>query len=329
VSLIFGPVQSRRLGRSLGIDVIPQKTCNWNCVYCQLGRTTPVTNIRREYCPTDALGAEIREALRTLDGKVDWITFVGSGEPTLHIQIGELIRTVKNLTDIPVAVITNGSLLYDPAVASDLQMADAVLPSLDAGNEPLFRTINRPHPQVRYDRYRHGLLEFRQSYKGLFWLEVMLIAGLNDDERSLTELSSALSEIAPDEVHVSTPFRVPAEAWVKEPRPERIALAKRILGERTRVLMPAAADPMLGNDDPLEKIVAVILRHPLPDHELRSALERCLIEPEQGVKRLVQDSRVHQVYWDGALFWCPAGGDYRHSNGGVARCKRYDSQSNR
>ena len=319
MSLIFGPVQSRRLGRSLGIDVIPPKTCNWNCVYCQLGRTTPVTNIRRQYSPTDALGAEIREALRTFVGEVDWITFVGSGEPTLHIQIGTLIRTVKNLTDIPVAVITNGSLLYVPAVARDLQMADAVLPSLDAGNELLFRTINRPHPQVRYDRYRHGLAQFRQSYKGLFWLEVMLIAGLNDDERSLTELSSALSEIAPDEVHVSTPFRVPAEPWVRQPCSERIALAKRILGENCRVLMPVAADANLVDRDPVEAIIDVILRHPLSDEELRSTLTQSMKHPESGLIRLAHDSRVKKVRREGAFFWCAAAGVYEPQANGRSR----------
>ncbi len=130
---VFGPVQSRRLGRSLGVDVVPQKTCNWNCVYCQLGRTVPVTNVRREYRSTQILASDIRKPLQNCREELDWITFAGSGEPTLHVDIGRLIREVKEMTDTPVAVITNGSLLYLQEVARDLAAADAV------SSEPRFR----------------------------------------------------------------------------------------------------------------------------------------------------------------------------------------------
>lgn len=153
MAYVFGPVHARRLGRSLGVDLVPQKTCNWNCVYCQLGRTVPVTNVRREYRCTQILLSNIRKALRNCREEIDWITFVGSGEPTLHIDIGRLIREVKEITDAPVAVITNGSLLHLPEVARDLAAADAVLPSLDAGDESLYRAINRPprsRPSTRF-----------------------------------------------------------------------------------------------------------------------------------------------------------------------------------
>lgn len=319
---VFGPVQSRRLGRSLGIDIIPHKTCNWNCAYCQLGRTAPVTNTRLEYYPTDVLAFEIRRALRTIGGEIDWITFVGSGEPTLHSRIGKLIRDVKELTDTPVAVITNGSLLQLATVAEDLRVADAVLPSLDAGSDLLYRMINRPHPQVSYDLYRRGLIEFRQTYGGKLWIEVMLVAGLNDDERALAELSIALREISPDEVHISTPFRVPAEAWVRGPSNESIALANTLFGEKTRVLIPAVGYASFGHDDPVEEIVEVLFRHPMSDQELRSTLMRSVEDVELGLRRLSQDGRVQQVLRDGTLYWCPAPGHYLFSKDDREKCSR-------
>lgn len=131
---VYGPVPSRRLGQSLGIDTIPLKTCNWNCVYCQLGRTQPLVNERKGYYPSEEILAEVREALEAhKPGEIDWVTFVGSGEPLLHARIGRLIQQVKGMTELPVAVITNGSLLYLLEVRQELVSADAVLPTLDAG----------------------------------------------------------------------------------------------------------------------------------------------------------------------------------------------------
>jgi len=170
---IFGPVPSRRLGQSLGIDTIPLKTCNWNCVYCQLGRSIPLTNERRECFPREEILAEAKSALTAHPpGEIDWITLVGSGEPTLHTGIGWLIRQVKELTTIPVAVITNGALLYLPEIRAELSEADAVLPTLDAGSAALYRKINRPHPKVTFKRHLQGLIDFRKEYRGKLWVEV-------------------------------------------------------------------------------------------------------------------------------------------------------------
>jgi wyosine [tRNA(Phe)-imidazoG37] synthetase (radical SAM superfamily) len=135
---VFGPVPSRRLGQSLGIDTIPLKTCNWNCVYCQLGRTRPLTNRRKDYFPVQEIISDVRQALSAHQpGEIDWVTFVGSGEPLLHTHMGHLVRQVNALTDLPIAVITNGSLLYLPEVRRELSAADAVLPTLDAGSADL------------------------------------------------------------------------------------------------------------------------------------------------------------------------------------------------
>jgi len=146
---VYGPVPSRRLGQSLGVDPVPLKTCNWNCVYCQLGRSKPMTNERKDYFPPDEIVTEVKEVLAAhKPGDIDWVTFVGSGETTLHASIGFLIRQVKMLTSLPVAVITNGTLFYRPEVRQELVAADAVLPTLDAGNEKLYHKINPRTPRL-------------------------------------------------------------------------------------------------------------------------------------------------------------------------------------
>ena len=167
MKFVYGPVPSRRLGQSLGVDPIPFKTCNWNCIYCQLGRSRPMTNERRDYVPCQQIVAQVKDALeRHEPGEIDWITFVGSGEPALNASLGRMIREVKSLSSLPVAVITNGALLYRPEVREEMQAADAVLPSLDAGSEALYRTINRPHPELTFDRVIDGLISFRDSFPG-------------------------------------------------------------------------------------------------------------------------------------------------------------------
>ena len=203
MKFVFGPVPSKRLGQSLGIDPIPLKTCNWNCVYCQLGRTRPVVLKRSNWVDPETILAQVRDALRDHGpGEIDWVTFVGSGEPALHLGLGDMIREIKRLTHIPVAVITNGSLLYLPEVREALLAADAVMPTLDAGNAELYRRINRPHPEITYERLLDGLLEFRECYTGKLWPEVMLVQGLNDDMKKglVSKLNRAfMNGLSPEE----------------------------------------------------------------------------------------------------------------------------------
>jgi wyosine [tRNA(Phe)-imidazoG37] synthetase (radical SAM superfamily) len=231
MNFVFGPVPSRRLGQSLGIDTIPLKTCNWNCVYCQLGRSVPLVNQRRNYFLPEAILAEVQLALAAhRPGEIDWITFVGSGEPTLHANIGLLIRQVKTLTDIPIAILTNGALLYRSEVRRDLAAADAVLPTLDAGTPGLYHHMNRPHPACTFDRLVEGLIAFRKMYSGRLWIEVMLVRGLNDTEQALRENAVVLRQIEPDAVHINLPTRPPAEKWVQLSDKDGLRRAMTILG---------------------------------------------------------------------------------------------------
>jgi wyosine [tRNA(Phe)-imidazoG37] synthetase (radical SAM superfamily) len=304
---VFGPVPSRRLGQSLGIDTIPLKTCNWNCVYCQLGRTVPMTNERKEYIPREELLAQVQVALAShRSEEIDWVTFVGSGEPTLHSGLGDLIRQVKSLTDKPVAVITNGALLYRPEVRQELSAADAVLPSLDAGNQQLYCKINRPWPELTFERQLEGLSTFRQEYAGKLWVEVMLVEGLNDTEKALCEIAATLSVIKPDRVHLGLPTRPPAEAWVHPPDEDGLLRARAILGKTARVVHPAAGlFDLSGYNNLTDAIMGIISRHPMREDELIRTLERYSPSELRGVlEDLIASGQAQIVTRYGARFWC-------------------------
>jgi len=312
MNTVFGPVPSRRLGQSLGIDPIPLKTCNWNCVYCQLGRTVPLTNVRREYVPRADIIAEVKRTLSApTRAKIDWITFVGSGEPTLHSGIGWLIRAVKSLTDLPVAVITNGSLLHLPDVRAELAAADAVLPTLDAGTPELYRRINRPHPDITFARLVEGLVAFRREYRGKLWVEVMLVRGLNDDEETLRDIAAVLPQIQPDQVHIVLPTRPPAESWVQPTDEEGSMRATAILGDLARVVHPEGAFNLTGFDSVVDAIISIITRHPMREEELARALERWTPQQVSRTLRELQASGKAQVVERyGARFWSAVGARY-------------------
>jgi wyosine [tRNA(Phe)-imidazoG37] synthetase (radical SAM superfamily) len=182
---IFGPVPSRRLGRSLGVDLVPFKTCSFDCIYCDLGRTTQKTTSRQPFASPEKIVEELELTLSVLDKKPDFITLSGSGEPTLNNDIGAIIRRAKEITSIPVAVLTNSSLLSLQEVRNDLSEADLVVPSLDAVTPALFEYVNRPHPSLRIEDIVQGLIQFRKQYRGQIWLEILFCRGANDDREEV------------------------------------------------------------------------------------------------------------------------------------------------
>ena len=209
---IFGPVPSRRLGRSLGVDLVPFKTCSYDCIYCQLGRTTNKTIKRKEWVPIDVVTEQLKAKLSS---KPDYITLSGSGEPTLFSRLEELISRIKGVTDIPVAVLTNGSLLWLPEVRRALKTADMVVPSLDAGSSEVFQYVNRPHSDITFSEMLDGLVKFRSEYTGKYWLEVFLIAGVTTTEKEIKNLTNCIKLIGPDKVQVNTVTRPPAEVFAE------------------------------------------------------------------------------------------------------------------
>lgn len=209
-SYVFGPVPSRRLGRSLGIDLVPLKTCSYDCIYCQLGRTTHRIVERREWVPLEAVFTELKEKLSI---QPDYITLSGSGEPTLYSRIDELIGLIRSTTDIPIAVLTNGSLLWQEDVRRQIADAHLVIPSLDAGDEFMFHAINRPHPDLTFEKVIEGLAWFRLEYSGQFWLEIFLLAGYTAIPAEVDKLVECVKNTQPDKVQLNSVTRSPAEEY--------------------------------------------------------------------------------------------------------------------
>jgi wyosine [tRNA(Phe)-imidazoG37] synthetase (radical SAM superfamily) len=299
-------VPSRRLGQSLGIDPVPFKTCNWNCIYCQLGRTSPFTLERREYVSRTEILEQVQEVLGRHDpGEIDWITFVGSGETCLHSELGWLINAVKQETEIPVAVITNGSLLHLPEVRRELQAADAVLPSLDAASERLYRRINRPHHSLTIEMLIDGLKTFRAEYQGQLWVEVMLIKGLNDSLPELQALSTVLEDIRADEIHIILPTRPPAEAQVEPSDAESIQRALFILGKRARLIDETTGMfDLSGERNLLDALLSILTRHPMSESDLLATLAKWL--PGKSVETLESlhsAGRAQVITRRGQRFW--------------------------
>lgn len=204
---IFGPVPSRRLGMSLGVDLVPKKVCSLDCVYCEVGKTTKLTLTQKEYIKSDTIKEELTDYFKN-NPDPDYITFSGSGEPTLNSQIGEILQFIKHIKHIkpsvPIAVLTNGTMLYDRSVRESIQNADIVLPSLDAATEAVFEKINRPAKGLGIDKYIQGLIDFRKEFKGKIWLEIFILPDYNDSANELNELKKAILKIKPDSVQINT-----------------------------------------------------------------------------------------------------------------------------
>lgn len=201
---LFGPVPSRRLGISLGLDLVPMKTCTLNCIYCECGRTTNLSLERKEHVSFVAVKEELTHYF-SHNPRPDYVTFSGSGEPTLNSRIGDVIYFIRDqIPDIPIAVLTNGTLLFQKQVCDDIRDATVVIPSLDAATENVFRKINQPHPQLKIESIINGLVKFRKDFTGQIWLEVFILHGLNDTEEELTALKQNIVKIEPDRIQLNT-----------------------------------------------------------------------------------------------------------------------------
>jgi wyosine [tRNA(Phe)-imidazoG37] synthetase (radical SAM superfamily) len=230
---IYGPINSRRLGLSLGINLTPYKTCSFDCVYCQAGRTTMRTGERKEYSSAGQVLSALREWLdehKDTAAKLSYVTIAGTGAPCLNNKLGEIILDIKKMVDLPVAVITNSSMLVSPSVRKELLSADLVVPSLDAARQETFEKIDRPVPGTRITDIINALEEFRKEYPGKIWLEIMLVRGLNDSPEDIAGLKQAVERIKPDKIQVNSPVRKPAEEGVVPLDKQRIEEIMRVLG---------------------------------------------------------------------------------------------------
>lgn len=272
---IFGPVPSRRLGMSLGVDLIPKKVCTLDCVYCEVGKTTKLTLNRMEYVKVSRIKSELLAYFQE-NPDPDFITFSGSGEPTLNLHIGEVLHFIKqNWPTIPVAVLTNGTLFYDKGVVDAIRDADVVLPSLDAATEEAFRRINRPHPGLDVARIIDGLINLREAYKGQIWLEVFILPGYNDHISELTALKDAILRIRPDRVQLNTldrPGTIPGLIRATREELERIAGLWNLDGVEIVAAAPAREKIQSYRKDMETAILETIRRRPCTSDDLGKIL---------------------------------------------------------
>ena len=270
MAYLFGPVNSRRLGRSLGVDLIPPKTCPFDCVYCEVGPTTRKTQARADWHTGDII-RELEDYLGR-GGSADYITLAGSGEPCLNLGLGRIIRAIKEMTVIPVAVLTNGALLHVPEVRRELAAVDVVLPSLDAAREETFRAVNRPLPEMSVKIILEGLQFFRREYLGQMWLEVMLLKGLNDGDADLQALRRAINSLAPDKVQLNTAVRPGTEDWIEPLGPAEMAAAAAYLGAGVEVIASFSPGRAAASTSADGAFLTMLARRPMTAQDLAQAL---------------------------------------------------------
>ena len=293
---VYGPVPSRRLGRSLGVDIVPFKVCSLDCVYCQLGRTLEKTVERRDFVPIEAVLAELGQVLAG-PVEADYISLAGSGEPTLHSRLGELIDGVKKLTDIPVAVLTNGTLFYLADVRADCAKADVVMPSLDAADEETFQRINGPCEGIDVEKVISGLCAFREEFAGQIWLEVFFVENINTGREQIEAIKDAIKRIRPDRVHLNTAVRPTADPTVRRVDTETLERIASLLGPRCEVV----ADPAPVHHEALAQETAQAAVSPAPadsvPQTLLSMLKRrpCSLDDIRRSLSLSEDDALKHI----------------------------------
>ena len=298
---VYGPVPSRRLGRSLGVDLVPFKTCTYDCIYCQLGRTTCKTTERKEWVQSDTV---IEQVKGKLESEPDYITLSGLGEPTLHSGIGEIITGIKKITDTPVAVLTNGSLLWLPELRCSLMAADLVLPSLDAGSDSLFRYVDRPHPDISFGKMLEGLVKFRDEYAGKYWLEVFLLGGVTTVEAQINMLAHYIKMISPDKIQVNTVARPPAEGFAEPVPKSRLRAIAGQLHENAEIVtdyetVDTREDLSIRSED-----VLVLLEHrPCSVDDIGTGLGLHRNEAIKYIDKLCLEGRIQPKVQNGRVYY--------------------------
>ncbi len=303
---LFGPVPSRRLGISLGLDLVPMKSCSLNCTYCECGATTRLTLDRKEYVPFNAIKEELTHYF-SHNPEPDYITFSGAGEPTLNSKIGEVLGFLESqISDIPVAVLTNGTLLYQKEVRDDIKGATIVIPSLDAATGKIFTKINRPHPGLRIKTIIDGIVRFRKEYTGQIWLEVFLVPGLNDTREELAGIKQAIERIEPDQVQLNTLDRPGAVTSI---RPATRKELERVLDfwqlDNASIIAQAPARKALRSfrTDVESTILETIARRPCTLEDLTSILGMHANEINKYLGVLEADGKIKTIAQERGYFY--------------------------
>lgn len=303
-SIIYGPVLSRRFGYSLGVDIIPYKTCTYDCIYCQLGKTTNKTVERKRYIKVNIKNflGNLKDVVNS-NKRIDYITFSGLGEPTLNSDIGMLIGRVKEITNIPVAVLTGGGLLYKEEAVNDIKNADLIKVSLDAPNDRILKKINRPHHNINFQNNLDGLKRLLSSFNGKVWLEIMLIGGLNDGIDEANEFKNIIDDInivgnGIEKIHLNTSVRPTGGKNVLIPDHKRLLKIREILGKKTEIIQYSEVESQTKHKGNLENdIVELVKRRPVSAKDISDSLEVNLNEVIKSLRELlVKDKIKNKVY---------------------------------
>lgn len=295
---IYGPIPSRRLGKSLGVSPIPKKACNYACIYCQLGQTQHMTNRRQMFFEVEEILKEVEAVLQT-DIDFDVITVVGEGEPTLYLGLEDLLKGIKAMTDKPLAVITNSGLMYLPEVRQALMSADIVLPSIDGYKAENFKKINRPYGKINFSEMAEGLNIFSKAYPGQLWAEIMLMKGINDSEDDFEAYKQVLEQLRYDRLYLNTPIRPPAEQSVEVISDEAMEKAVDKLGGIAINLMATNGFYSEIEDD-YQAILSIIKRHPMNQFELNHFLESRGCQTQANlICQLEADPQIQTIVYKG------------------------------
>jgi wyosine [tRNA(Phe)-imidazoG37] synthetase (radical SAM superfamily) len=308
-ALVFGPVPSRRLGRSLGINNIPAKTCSYSCVYCQLGRTTQLMAMRNSFYGPEQILARVQEKVeqcRANNQTIDYLTFVPDGEPTLDANLGGEIEMLRP-TELPVAVLTNASLIDRTDVRDDLAKADLVSLKVDAISEPIWRKVNRPQRSLSLPSILEGMLDFSKRFKGELISETMLVDGVNDNEEEIRGIAETLKALRPRRAYVAVPTRPPAERLVRPPSERTVNLAYQALStslgeERVECLIGFEGDAFTSTGDVEADLLAIVSVHPMR----RDAIEHFLGRADSDwsiVNRLIVERKLIEITYSGHAFY--------------------------
>jgi len=300
---LYGPVPSRRLGLSLGVDIVPFKVCTLDCIYCQLGRTSEKTTERKDYVDVEVVLAELRE--RLAEGlEADFITISGSGEPTLNARLGQLIEGIKKITNIPVAVLTSGTLLTNQSVRADCAKADVVMPSLDAGDDQTFRKVNRPHKDISIENLIAGLCAFRNEFAGRMWLEVFFVEGSNTDAGQIGKIKDAIELIRPDKIQLNTAVRPTPEPGVKRLDAEKLQAIAEKLGEKCEVVADFSRQRCTGHiGGRAEEVLSMLKRRPGSLNDICSGLGIGRNEALKYISHFQQQGVIDSEEKDGIIFF--------------------------
>jgi len=303
---LFGPVPSRRLGLSLGIDPVPYKTCSFDCVYCECGATTKLTAARNEYIPVDEIISELDSFLSS-NPTLDYITFSGSGEPTLNIVIGRVLSYLKkNFSQYKIAVLTNSSLFSDPEVREELLLADVIMPSLDAVSENVFQKINRPASGINISEIINGLIDFRKEFSGKIWLEIFIITDINDTDEEIKKLHAVLNKINPDLIQLNSLDRPGTENWVVPADEETLEKFKKKFAD-----LPVVTISNYQNREKIgsynlkieDAILSTISRRPCTAEDLSEILDIHIAELNKYLDTLHENGRIEAVKKPRGIFF--------------------------